>query len=71
VAYFLDTSALIQRHVNETGSKWVRSLTRFNAPIPLFIGHITAVEVFSARTQRQRGGVLSPAQAAALPLRSG
>jgi hypothetical protein len=27
-AYFLDTSALIKRHVNETGNAWVRSLVR-------------------------------------------
>jgi predicted nucleic acid-binding protein len=65
-AYFLDTSALIKRHVKETGSKWVRSLTRLKAPDPLFIGHITAVEVFSAITRRQRGGSLSPAQAGAI-----
>ena len=65
-AYFLDTSALIKRHVNETGSKWVRSLTLLKAPAPLFISHITAVEVFSAITRRQRGGSLSAAQAAAI-----
>ncbi len=40
-AYFLDTSALIKRHVNETGSKWVRSLTLLKAPAPLFISQIT------------------------------
>ena len=65
-AYFLDTSALIKRHINETGSKWVRSLTLLKAPAPLFISHITAVEVFSAITRRQRGGSLSAAQAAAI-----
>jgi predicted nucleic acid-binding protein len=64
--YLVDTSALVKRHVNETGSKWVRSLTRPNTPAPLFIGHITAVEVFSAITRRQRGGILSSAQAAAI-----
>jgi predicted nucleic acid-binding protein len=65
-AYFLDTSALIKRHVQETGSKWVRSLTNVKATDPLFIGHITAIEVFSAITRRQRGGSLPPAKAAAI-----
>jgi predicted nucleic acid-binding protein len=41
-------------------------LTLLKAPAPLFISHITAVEVFSAITRRQRGGSLSAAQAAAI-----
>jgi len=40
-AVFLDASALVKRHVNETGSKWVRSLTFLKAPAPLFISQIT------------------------------
>ncbi len=59
---FLDTSALVKRHVNETGSAWVRSLTRLGAGHELYIARVTAVEVFAAITRRQRGGHLSPAQ---------
>jgi len=29
--YFFDTSALVKRHVNETGSPWVKSLVRAKA----------------------------------------
>ncbi len=29
--YYLDTSALVKRHVDEVGSPWIRSLTRLKA----------------------------------------
>lgn len=64
--FFLDTSALVKRHINEAGSAWVRSLTRPGAAHMLFIARVTAVEVFSAITRRQRGGQLSRAQAGAI-----
>jgi predicted nucleic acid-binding protein len=64
--FFLDTSALVKRHVAETGSAWVRSLTGAKAFHTLFIARITAVEVFAAITRRQRGGSLSAAQAGAI-----
>ena len=31
VVYFFDSSALVKRHVDESGSAWVRSLTRVKA----------------------------------------
>jgi predicted nucleic acid-binding protein len=65
-AFFIDTSALVKRHVNEPGSAWVRSLTRAKAAHTLFIARITAVEVFAAITRRQRGGSVSAAQAGAI-----
>lgn len=61
--YFLDTSALVKRHINETGSAWVRSLIRSKVSHSLYIARITAVEVTSAITRRQHSGDLSPAQA--------
>ncbi len=64
--YFLDTSALVKRHVNEAGTVWVRALTRPRAGHTLYIARVTAVEVCSAITRRQRGGHLSPAQAGAI-----
>ena len=66
-AYFLDTSALVKRHVIEAGSPWVKSLVRAKAAHTLYIARITAVEVTSAITRRQHGGHLSPAQAGAMP----
>jgi uncharacterized protein len=65
-AYFFDSSALIKRHVRETGSTWVRSLVRPRAAHTIHLAGITPVEVFSAITRRQRGGTLTPAQAGAI-----
>ena len=64
--YFFDTSALVKRHVTETGSLWVRSLMRAKVGHRIYIARITAVEVTSAITRRQAGGDLSPAQAGAI-----
>ena len=63
---FLDTSALVKRHVIEAGSPRVKSLVHAKSAHTLYIARITAVEVYSAITRRQRGGHLSPAQAAAI-----
>ena len=64
--YFFDTSALVKRHVDETGSKWVRSLIRAKTTYRIYIARITPVEVFAAITRRQHGGDLSAAQAGAM-----
>ena len=64
--YFLDTSALVKRHVNENGSRWVKSLVHAKADHQLYIARITAVEATSAITRRQRAGDLTPAQAGAI-----
>lgn len=53
--YFLDSSALVKRYVQETGTAWVRGLTRRNARHDLYVARITAVEVTSA-IARRRGG---------------
>ena len=65
-AFFFDTSALVKRHVAEVGSGWVRAQTAAKAGHTLYIAGITAVEMTSAITRRQRGGSLSPAQGAAI-----
>ena len=39
--YFFDTSALVKRHVIETGSRWVKSLVRAKAAHTLYIARIT------------------------------
>ncbi len=65
-ANFFDTSALVKRHVREVGTAWVRSLTGAKTPHAVYIARITAVEVTSAITRRQRGGSLSPAQGGAI-----
>jgi len=63
--YFLDSSALVKRYAQETGSAWVEILTDPQAGHHLYLACITAVEVVAAVARRQRGGALSAADAAA------
>jgi uncharacterized protein len=65
-AYYFDTSALIKRHVIEVGSAWVRTITQPKAGHTIFISRLTAVEVVSAVTRRQRGGHLAASQGGAI-----
>jgi predicted nucleic acid-binding protein len=63
---FLDSSALVKRYVDETGSLWLRSLVGASTGNRLAIASLTAVEVVSAITRRQRSGTISSADAALL-----
>jgi uncharacterized protein len=63
-AYFFDTSALVKRYVNETGSAWVDDLTDVAAGNDIYILRMTEIEVTSAVTRRRRGGTLSVTDAA-------
>lgn len=53
-AYFLDTSALIKRHVLEKGTSWMRKLTSTSSSNTIFIARLTAVEVYSTISRRQK-----------------
>jgi uncharacterized protein len=64
-AYFVDSSALVKRHVRQTGTAWVSGITRRRSSIDIFIALITAVEVTSA-IARRRGVTLTAAQASSL-----
>ena len=61
--YFFDSSALVKRYVQETGSAWVIGLTDKQAQNPIYIAGITAVEITAAMTRRVRGRTLTPADA--------
>lgn len=65
-AYFLDTSALVKRNVQEIGTAWVRELTGSDAPHDLYIARISIVELIAAISRRERGGHLTPSQGAAV-----
>ena len=62
--YFLDSSALVKRYVEESGSAWIQTLTEPNAHHKLIIVRITWVEILSAFARRQREGTFAPADAA-------
>jgi predicted nucleic acid-binding protein len=61
-AYFFDSSAIVKRYVNETGTPWVRRLTRKGRPEPIYLARITTVEVTSAVARRRKGGTLTAAR---------
>ena len=62
-SYFLDSSELVKRYVQETGTAWVRRLTRRNPSTIIYIAHITAVEVTCAIARRRKGKTITAAKA--------
>lgn len=54
--YYLDTSALSKRYVQEIGTVWVRTLVAPGAGHTLLTARLTMVEVYSALARRQREG---------------
>jgi len=57
--YYLDTSALIKRYVDETGSPWLRALLDTQPRPSIVLVHLVIVEVTSALARRVREGVLT------------
>ena len=63
--YFLDSSALIKRYVQERGSAWVRILAFPEAGHTWLLSRATMVEVYSALARRARAGAVSTADCTA------
>jgi predicted nucleic acid-binding protein len=61
---FMDSSAVVKRYVQETGSVWVGILFIAVPVNEITIVSITGVEVVAAITRRVRGGTITPADAA-------
>ena len=61
--YFLDTSALAQRYVDEIGSEWVADLFDSDDGVAIYVAEITTVELTSAIVRRSRGGSMSTDEA--------
>jgi len=64
--YYVDTSALVKRYVDETGSGWLRTILGAEPSPSVIIVHLAIVEMTSALTRRLREGVLTPAEYAQL-----
>lgn len=62
--YFVDSSALVKRYVDETGSAWVLNLFESSLDDEFFVAAITGVEIVAAITRRARGGSISGSDAA-------
>ncbi len=63
--YYLDSSALVKRYVQEIGSSWLTGL--FDAALgnEVFIAAVTPVEILAAISRRARGSTMIPADATA------
>lgn len=57
--YFLDSSAIAKRYINEIGSNWLCSLFEPTLGNQFFITAITGVEIISAITRRAKSGSIS------------
>lgn len=62
-AYFFDSSAIVKRYVNETGSIFVENLANLKSGNLILLARITQVEVASAFARRLKGGSLSQTDA--------
>ncbi len=56
--YYVDSSALVKRYVNETGSDWLQTLCAPAAGHTLALAHIGLVEVAAALAMKVRQGML-------------
>jgi predicted nucleic acid-binding protein len=57
--YFLDSSALVKRYVQEIGAAWVSALCDPQHNHTLLIAHITLVEVAAAFASKRRAGAIT------------
>jgi uncharacterized protein len=64
--YFVDSSALVKRYVQETGTGWVRDITRHSPSTIIYIARITAVELTCAVARRRKGKTLTPRRASSI-----
>lgn len=60
--YFFDSSALVKRYAQETGTAWAQMIAARNY---VFLARITQVEVIAAIERRKRTGTLAASDAAA------
>ena len=65
-AYFVDSSVLVKRYILETGTAWVRGITRQNPSTVVYIARITAIEVTCAVARRRKGRTLTPPRASSI-----
>lgn len=64
--YYVDTSALVKRYVDEIGGGWLRTILAAEPASSVIIVHLAVVEMTSALTRRLREGVLTSAEYAQL-----
>lgn len=60
MVYFVDTSGLAKRYINEQGSSWVINWIAPAAGNIIIVSAITSVEMFSVFARREREKAISP-----------
>ena len=60
--YFFDTSAIVKRYTQETGSAWVLEIISKQPDVRIILSRITWVEVLSALSRLRREREISAAQ---------
>lgn len=63
-AYFLDSSTIVKRYAQETGTPWVQALAVPTAGHLLVVVRIALAETVAAITRKERGGFVTPQEAA-------
>jgi predicted nucleic acid-binding protein len=58
--YYVDTSALVKRYIDEVGSDWIRTTLSQSPPPCLIVVNLAIVEMTSALARRRRDGLLTP-----------
>jgi hypothetical protein len=56
--YFLDSSAVVKRYVEEVGTRWIEDLCDPSRGSAVVLSQITLVEVAAAFASKYRGGVI-------------
>lgn len=57
--YFFDSSAIVKRYVQETGTQWVNDIIDPGSGNDIYLARITGVEVVSALVGHGRDGTIS------------
>ena len=64
--YYADTSVLVKRHIQETGSAWIRSLMNATPQNSFYTVQLTEIELLSALNRRWREKHINPLRYARL-----
>lgn len=64
--YFIDSSALVKRYVNEIGSGYTLGIFDPSLNNEVFVVAITGVEIIAAVARRMRGGSINPTDSTVL-----
>ena len=65
-AYFFDTSGIVKRYIQETGTTWVQNLADPTSANFIYLSRVSSVEVASATARRLRTGSLTGPEANAI-----